>query len=68
MNEAQGSAGEAAEKAAGGGKAGAWGAFLASAFTLVASGLGGAAGAGSRARAVAEHEPIETRPPVPQRT
>jgi hypothetical protein len=68
LDQAQANATEIAEKATEGGKAGAWGAFLAAAFTLLASGLGGAAGAAGRVKAIAEREPISTRPLAPQRT
>jgi hypothetical protein len=68
MNQVQQSAPQIAEGAASGGKAGAWGAFLAAVFTLVASGIGGAAGAASRVKEIAAREPVETRPLAPQRT
>jgi hypothetical protein len=46
------SAGDVGQAAASGGKAGAWGAFLAALFTLIASALGGASGLPGRAREV----------------
>jgi hypothetical protein len=70
LGQAQ-TAGALAGEAVAGDRAGAWGAFLAAAFTLVASALGGASGVGSHlkaiAREVAERAPIETRPLEPQR-
>jgi hypothetical protein len=68
LGQAEANAGQIAQSAASGGRAGAWGAFLAAVFTLVASALGGASGAGRRMRAIAEHEPMPTRPLAPQRT
>jgi len=60
--------GQIAQGATSGGRAGAWGAFIAALFTLLASGLGGAAGAAGRVKSIAEREPVATRPLAPQRT
>jgi hypothetical protein len=68
IGQTQAQAGQIAESATTGGRAGAWGAFVAAVFTLVASALGGAAGAAGRVKAIAEREPIATRPLAPQRT
>ncbi|HYD43354.1 MAG TPA: hypothetical protein VEB43_21145 [Anaeromyxobacter sp.] len=68
IGQAQAQGGQIAESATTGGRAGAWGAFVAAVFTLVASGLGGAAGAAGRVKAIAEREPVSTRPLAPQRT
>lgn len=70
MDQVQRNAPQIAEGAASGGKAGAWGAFLAAVFTLLASGFGGAAGAAGRVKEIAAREPIAERPltPSPQRT
>lgn len=64
----QANPGQIAQSATSGGRAGAWGAFIAAVFTLLASGLGGAAGAAGRVKAIAEREPVATRPLAPQRT
>jgi hypothetical protein len=67
LGSLQQNAGQVEEQAAGVGKAGAWGAFLAAVFTLIASGLGGAAGVPERGRATAARALApDTRPLEPQ--
>lgn len=61
--------GEVASAAASGGKKGAWGAFLAALFTMIASAIGGAAGAPHLVRQpVAYETQVPSRPLEPQRT
>jgi hypothetical protein len=68
QQQLQQNAPEVAQQAASGGRAGAWGAFLAAVFTLLASAFGGAAGAANRVKEIAAREPVQGRPLAPQRT
>ena len=66
LDEAKQNAPEAGEAAASGGRKGAWGAFLAALFTLLASAAGGAMGIPERARVIATRAAHTDTRAVPQ--